>query len=143
MRKFDAYSHQEYNTARNRRFAHLERCIAYGVYFTGRDMLRRLAPSELDPLLTRLQEFRPGWFNFDPPPAWVKGHAYCGYTWLRQARFVPDALVDTLDEHPDVVTGPGAPLFAGIDSARRALDRLGRRASGRSRSALTAMGDRE
>jgi hypothetical protein len=122
--KLTAYSHQEQNTPRNRRPGHLERCVHYGVHFGGRDMTRRLDESQLDPLLKRLRRHQADWFNFEPAPPWLESHAFAAYTWLRQSKHMPDGVTGFLDEHISLVTGPGAPAFATVDTMRRAVRRL-------------------
>jgi beta-1,4-mannosyl-glycoprotein beta-1,4-N-acetylglucosaminyltransferase len=122
--KLTAYSHQEQNTERNRRPGHLERCAYYGVHFGGRDMVRRLDASQLDPLLERLREYRADWFNFEPAPRWLESHAFAAYTFIRQSAHVHDSVIDFLDKHIWMVTGPGAPAFATIDTLRRVARRL-------------------
>jgi beta-1,4-mannosyl-glycoprotein beta-1,4-N-acetylglucosaminyltransferase len=120
--KLEAYSHQEFNTDRFRGEPHLERCIAYGVHFQGREALRKLPRAMLPPVLRRLSErdLSAAFFDFSPPAASrFRTRAYCGYTWLRtRTRLVPDRVLRSIDRHPGVV-GAGAPVLWGLDAVLR------------------------
>jgi beta-1,4-mannosyl-glycoprotein beta-1,4-N-acetylglucosaminyltransferase len=123
-RKFTAYSDVEFNDIRFHGAPHLERCIEYGIHYQGREVLRRLGRSELTPLLRRLSEdpLTASSFNFSPSPlSPLQARAYCGYTWARtNVRRIPERVLRTLDDHPGLVVGAGAPAFLALDALLRA-----------------------
>lgn len=125
--KLAAYSHQEFNNERFMGAPHLERCVEYGVFYDGRDVVHRLRRHQLNPLLRRLSErsSSSSLFNFDAPPlSPLRTRAYCGYTWLRGRRRVPDRFLQLVDRHPSATVGAGSLAFWTLDAALRARRRL-------------------
>jgi hypothetical protein len=115
-KKFASYIDPGFDNVRDRSLEHLSKCYAYGVHYEGRWLIDRIAKNQLDPMLDRLLDFKPEWFDFtETPPAW-RSRAYRAYTWLRRMGWVPERAVDFLERHPGAVTGAAAPLFAAVDA---------------------------
>ena len=123
-KKFASYIDPGFDNERDRSIEHLSQCFLYGVHYEGRWLIDRIARSQLDPMLSRLYESKPEWFDFEQaPPAW-RSRGYRGYTWLRRMGWVPERALSFIDDHPGSVTGAGAPVFAAIDAflqLRRAI----------------------
>jgi hypothetical protein len=121
-RKWAAYSHQENNTDLDRHPGHLERCFHYGVHFTGRLTLTKLATVE--PALATLAAVRGDYFRFEPAPSRFMARAFAAWTWLRK-RGVPDVIRRPVDDSDRVLVAlsPLLVLAGWIAQARRALRR--------------------
>jgi hypothetical protein len=123
-KKFASYIDTGFDNALDRSLEHLTKCYEYGVHYEGRWLIDRIRKEQLDPMLSRLLEYKPEWFDFsETPPAW-RSRAYRAYTWLRRMGVLPERSFAFLDRHPSAVTGSGAPVFAALDAAlalRRAI----------------------
>lgn len=117
--KWATYTHQEFNHERYNAAPHLERCLALGVDFTGRNVLRRAGRAALSPWLADLAaDPAHAWlFDFSEPGRELEREAYCGYTWLRTQPRVPLAALRLIDRHPRLRQGPFALPFAGLHRA--------------------------
>ncbi|HVU71889.1 MAG TPA: hypothetical protein VHE83_02905 [Mycobacteriales bacterium] len=115
--KFEAFTHQEFNNARDNDPAHLARLIENRVHFVGRIALEVLPPEQLDSTLRHLLELRPEWFDFASPPRW-RQHAYTSWVWLRRSPRVPERLVTTLDRQGPAYSAL-VPVLLALDAMRR------------------------
>ncbi|MEX0874332.1 MAG: hypothetical protein WD646_13180 [Actinomycetota bacterium] len=115
-RKFASYIDPGFDNSRDRSVEHLAKCYEYGVHYEGRWLIDRIRDEQLDPMLRRLFEFKPEWFDFTQTrPAW-RSRAYRAYTWLRRMGWLPERTLDFFERHPRAVTGTGAPIFAAVDA---------------------------
>jgi beta-1,4-mannosyl-glycoprotein beta-1,4-N-acetylglucosaminyltransferase len=110
--KWSSFTHAEFDNDRFRAGRHLERCMALGVHFTGRHVLRRLGAHELNGQLSRLaaDPLNHWLFDFSPSPPQSVAEAYCGYTWLRTRPKFPVAIAAAAGRHPDVLKALRYPL---------------------------------